>query len=407
MTLSGISKESSAFLETLSNFYDRSKISGISRRHFKHAEMMEILHSLTSQHPSLFTLEQIGTSVEGRSINLIRLGGGRPKILVWSQMHGDEATATRALLDMLNMIGSNLRQSFTKTILDKVTLLLVPMLNPDGAERFQRRNARGIDINRDASAIQTPEAAILKAMRDELSPDFGFNLHDQDPRSAVGQTDRIAAMSLLAPAYDEAKSTNGVRKRAMHLAAFFAEVVSHFASGHVSRYADEYDPRAFGDRMQQWGTSTILVESGGWLDPLTGLNDLEKEYIRKLNAIGLLASCCAIATGDFEKTDVAVYESLLENNKNVFDILIKNALFHSEGSSSPIEIDVGINTEYQRDGKSEGWKTIAQVVDLGDLTPFRAFRTIDARGRVLSIPALTIGTTIPIEHVEGSALFKN
>ena len=34
---------------------------------------------------------------------------------------------------------------------------MVPMLNPDGAERFQRRNAQGIDINRDALLLQSPE----------------------------------------------------------------------------------------------------------------------------------------------------------------------------------------------------------------------------------------------------------
>ena len=42
-------------------------------------------------------------------------------------------------------------------ILSSLTLYVVPMLNPDGAERFQRRNAQSIDINRDALRLQTPE----------------------------------------------------------------------------------------------------------------------------------------------------------------------------------------------------------------------------------------------------------
>jgi hypothetical protein len=393
-------KQFPALLHAISDSYDRSKLSGISRRHFKHSEMMEILGGLESNYPGLFAVDEVGKSVEGRSIILIKLGEGRTKVLLWSQMHGDESTATRALLDVLNLIGLNPSESFTKTIQDSTTLLFLPMVNPDGAERYQRRNAQGIDINRDGVALQTLEARVLKAVRDEFQAEFGFNLHDQEPRFAVGKSNRIAAIALLAPAYDEAQSTNEVRRQAKHLAAFFVETISHFAPGHVSRYDESFDPRAFGDAMQSWGTSTVLVESGGWL------NDPEKEYLRKLNAMGLLASCYAIATGEFRNADIALYESLPENNKNVFDITIKNASYNSAGSSSPIQIDVGINMEEQLDGETREVKRIPKVADIGDLTPFQSFRTIDARGRILSIPSLAIGSGFPLEDLETGRLFQ-
>lgn len=362
--------------------------------------MMEILGRLQFNYPRLFTVKEVGASVERRSINLLTLGRGQRKILMWSQMHGDESTATRALLDMLNLIGSNPSEYFIKTILDTTTLLLLPMVNPDGAERHQRRNAQDLDINRDGVALQTPEARALKAVRDELQPEFGFNLHDQEPRFAVGKSNRIAAIALLAPAYDEVKSTNEVRRQAKHLAAFFAETISHFAPGHVSRYDDSFDFRAFGDAMQAWGTSTVLVESGGWLD------DQEKEYLRKLNAIGLLASFHAIGTGEFKNTDIALYDSLPENNKNVFDITIKNASHNPPGSISPIRVDVGINIEEQLDSETREVKRTPKVVDIGDLTPFQSFRTIDARGRILSIPLLAIGSTFSLEDLKTSQLFQ-
>lgn len=396
----------SAFLQHLSDTYDDCKLSGISQRHFKSAEMMEIIWRLQSQYPKLFKVEEVGRSVEGRSNNLITLGNGRKKVFMWSQMHGDESTATRALLDMLNMIGSNTSEPFIRTILKETTLLLLPMVNPDGAERFERRNAQGIDINRDAVALQTPEARTLKAIRDDFAPEFGFNLHDQEPRFAVGRTNHIAAIALLAPTYDEAKSTNEVRRRAKHLAAFIAEAISHFVPSHVSRYDDSFEPRAFGDAMQTWGTSTVLVESGGWLDPLTGHDDSEKEYLRKLNAIGLLASCHGIATEEYQSTDIAVYESLPENNKNVFDVLIKNARSRFGDSASSITVDVGVNVVEQRDGTTQEWKKTAQIADVGDLTPFMAFRTIDAEGRTLAIPTLALGTVIPLEQLENVGLFQ-
>jgi len=260
-------------------------------------------------------------------------------------------------------------------------------------------NSVYIDINRDGVALQTPEARVLKAVRDEFRPEFGFNLHDQDPRFAVGNTNRIAALALLAPAYDETKSTNEVRRRAIHLASFLADILSHVVPGHVSRYDDSHDQRAFGDRMQFWGTSTVLVESGGWL------GDPEKEYLRKLNAIGLLSSCHAIATSEFLKSDVALYESLPQNNENVFDITIRNASCSTSNSLTPIRVDVGINIEEQRDGETQEVKQVPKIVDIGDLTPFKSFRTIEAHGRALSVPSLTIGSVLPLQDLEESKLF--
>ena len=52
-------------------------------------------------------MEQIGQSVEGRSINHVWFGDGPMHVLLWSQMHGDEPTATSALLDILHMIAGH------------------------------------------------------------------------------------------------------------------------------------------------------------------------------------------------------------------------------------------------------------------------------------------------------------
>ncbi len=48
-----------------------------------------------------------------------------------------------------------------------------------------------------------------------------------------------------------------------------------FIPGQVARYADDHEPRAFGDNVQKWGTTLILIESGGYQ------GDPEKQYIRQ------------------------------------------------------------------------------------------------------------------------------
>ena len=75
-------------------------------------------------------------------------------------------------------------------LFSKLTIYLLPMLNPDGAERTTRRNAQGIDINRDALRLQTPEGRFLKEVRDRFEPTVGFNLHNQSAADGRGEEGR-------------------------------------------------------------------------------------------------------------------------------------------------------------------------------------------------------------------------
>src|SRR3546814_15351729 len=90
-------------------------------------------------------------------------------------------------------------------------------MNPDGAARFQRHNAQGIDINRDARALVSPEARALHELRERVKPEFGFNLHDQQVGYRAGDSDRGTAIALLPPAFNEARDVNASRPRAIEL----------------------------------------------------------------------------------------------------------------------------------------------------------------------------------------------
>src|SRR5690606_29185804 len=163
----------------------------------------------------------------------------------------------------------------------QLTILAVPMLNPDGADAHRRRNAFGIDVNRDVRPLSTPEGRALRQVQQQYQPHFGFNLHDQNPRSRVGSASRMAAIALLAPAPDaDATPTPGF-VRARHLTAHLATVLAPMVGNHLTRYDDTYNARAFGDGMQSWGVSTVLIESGSWR------GDDSKHYLRTANFVAL------------------------------------------------------------------------------------------------------------------------
>ncbi len=141
----------------------------------RNAELMERIDLLETRHAGRLRTEQVGQSVEGRPIRLLQLGSGARRVLLWSQMHGDEPSATPALLDLADYLLSRAEEPDARSVLEGTTLLMIPMLNPDGAERYSRRNAQGIDVNRDALNIATPEGRILKSVRDRFEPVMGFS----------------------------------------------------------------------------------------------------------------------------------------------------------------------------------------------------------------------------------------
>lgn len=92
----------------------------------------------SEERPAVVEARTIGHSVKGRPIRAWRLGEpGKRRIVLVSTMHGDEPR-TRAILETLRD-GRAIRG---------VDLWVVPTYNPDGLARGTRRNARGVDLNR-------------------------------------------------------------------------------------------------------------------------------------------------------------------------------------------------------------------------------------------------------------------
>jgi hypothetical protein len=317
----------------------------------------------------------VGSSIAGKSLSLISLGTGETSVFLWSQMHGDEPTATQAIFDILNFFDSADFKQEKEAILENLTIHFLPMLNPDGAELFQRRNLLGVDINRDALRLQSPESRTLKRVRDSLEADFGFNLHDQSTYYNAERTDKPATISYLAPAYNYEKDINEVRANAMKIIVFMNTILQQYAPGQVGRYNDDFEPRAFGDNIQKWGTSTILIESGGYL------NDTEKQEIRKLNYVSILSAVYTIAKQNYTDISISDYEKIPENDRKLFDLKILGATYELLGNT--YTIDLGINQmEVDYEDHNSFWYS-SRVIDLGDLSTYYGYETLDASAHTI------------------------
>jgi hypothetical protein len=362
--------------QELARIWDAERVSPQVPPLTTHEEVVTRLKALVARDPDLFSLEQIGESVEGRSIHHVRAGTGATPILLWSQMHGDEPTATSALFDLFEYLSRHREDAVVRRILSQLTLHVVPMLNPDGAERFQRRNAQSIDINRDALRLQTPEGRALKALRDKLNPKVGFNLHNQGWGTAVGDPPKPASISLLSVAYDEKRSENAGRVLTKKLCAVIRDSLEPFASGQIGRYDDEFEVRAFGDNITLWGTPVVLIETGPWPS-----EEPDPPLIR-LNFIALVSALDALATGNVSRANPKRYEELPMNESGLLYILIRNATVINGTGVGPYIADIGINGNRRvraASGKREV-QVAMNISDMGDLRTSGALRVIDASG---------------------------
>lgn len=355
--------------------YERYKEPAIINRFFKHSELIPLIQKHTAS--KLLNLEEIGKSVKGRSINHLSMGSGKTKVLLWSQMHGDESTATMALFDLFNFFeGKDEHNDLRKLILENLELHFIPMLNPDGAQQWKRRNELDIDINRDARLLVTPEARALMGLAKRIQPEIGFNLHDQNILTSAGRSQNTATISFLAPTYNYPKDMNDVRKKATQLLLTMNNALQTKVPGKTGKYDDAFDPRSFGDTFQGMGISTILIESGGYYQ------DPEKQYIRKLNFYALLTAFEAIANQSYKNVNIKDYDAIPENNRSLYDLLVRNVSISKEGET--FRTNLGIN---QSQIKGAGFASMlynGRIDELGDVELMYGYDEIDASSLTLN-----------------------
>ena len=362
--------QNEAFTTSLYDTYEEFQEPSLEKRRIKHADLQPLIAKWKAD--QTVEVSQVGTSIEGRSLHLLSMGTGNTDVFLWSQMHGNEPTATQAIFDILNFFAGSTFAEEKQEILSRLKVHFLPMLNPDGAEVFQRRNTLGIDINRDALRLQSPEGRTLKKVRDSLAADFGFNLHDQSTYYNAERTEKPATISYLAPPFNYERDVDESRAAAMQVIVYMNSIIQKYAPGQVGRYSDDFEPRAFGDNIQKWGTSTILIESGGYP------SDPEKQEIRKLNYVSILSALYTIAQGNYKDIPLEDYEKIPENDRKLFDLKIENVAYPLLGKE--YIMDIGIHRlEVDLEDHEEFWYS-SRIIDQGDLSTYYGYKTFDGTG---------------------------
>lgn len=326
-------------------------------------------------------LQIIGKSVLGKSIYSYEIGEGKTKIFLWSQMHGNESTTTKALFDFLNVLqsGSQLAQQLLNTF----TFCSIPMLNPDGATLYTRENANKVDLNRDSQALTQPESKILREVFESFKPDYCFNLHDQRTIFGVSDTGKPATLSFLAPSYNEEREVNESRLKAINLIASINEELQKYLPNQIGRFDDSFNINCIGDTFQYLGVPTLLFEAGHFA------NDYQREETRKYVFMALISSFTILSENDIVSNGIDKYLNIPQNKVVFYDLMYKNIKINYDG----IEIITNFAAQYKEELIENQICFNAYVSKIGDLENYFGHFEYDAEGALYkddfdSIPKL-------------------
>ena len=300
------------------NFEDRLKGRYITINH---------ILPLLDHYREVFNVSVAGFSETGVEIPLVSFGQGGKKVLIWSQMHGNESTTTKALFDFFKFITSN--KQATKDLLSKHTFYVLPMLNPDGAALYTRENTNGVDLNRDAQTLSQTESKVLKSIFDALQPDLCLNMHDQ--RSIFGiKGPKPATLSFLAPSADILKTITPAREVAMgHIVKMKNYIKAHHHN-QIGRFDDAHNQHCVGDSFTSSGVPTILFEAGHFKD------DYSREHSRSFVFYALIALFDLDAAFQNKDVDYKEYFNIPENQKIYKDVVLYNVRVDGEDTLQTI-----------------------------------------------------------------------
>lgn len=345
---------------------------------------MQHLYPLLDVYSRIHEITIPGISENGQDIPLIKIGTGNKIVLGWSQMHGNESTTTKAVFDFLRFVDQKDHfQPEIEKFLKTYTFYIFPILNPDGAKRYTRENANGVDLNRDAQDVSQKESQCLRKIFDTLKPDLCLNLHDQ--RSIYGFSNgKAATVSFLSPAANKQRTVNGSRKIAMEHIVGMNRLLQRYIPGQVGRYDDSFNAACVGDTFQRAGVPTILFEAGH--QGRDYLREKTREYI-----FYALLALFRIVGKDETKSSYKDYFEIPENLKNHHDFILRNARI--EGQVAPISIAV----QYREVLKNEIVVFEPFIEEIGPLETKFGYLEKDAQGaEIITIPqdSLTIGGNI-------------
>lgn len=275
-------------------------------------------------------VEVIGQTVKGRDIYMAKYISNpeNPTILFLTQQHGNEQLTTEGALSFIKHLGTEK----TKDVLDHVNIMIIPMLNADGAmgdvnfsldnyhadgdRHLTRYNANEVDLNREHDKATSEMEVEVKSLHENVFAkykiDYMIDLHHQGTRSET--EGELVSGSILYPTNENVKPE--VLERSKKLGSVVYHALEETGWGHIGKYVGGNGENiGRNGAAVRYDISTLLFEMRGMSDHYIesyALGQKSNGYLIKQTIETLDATVRAIADGSIESADTSFWDTLPE-----------------------------------------------------------------------------------------------
>jgi hypothetical protein len=132
----------------------------------------------------LLKVEVMGQSTKGRNLYAMKFSSSefgkdlsKIKILLFAQQHGNEQSGKEGAL----LLAQELLKTENLYLFDRIDLVIVPQMKPDGSEADKRLNGNEADLNRNHLILTEPETVALHKLFDKCLFEVTMDVHEYYP----------------------------------------------------------------------------------------------------------------------------------------------------------------------------------------------------------------------------------
>ncbi len=265
----------------------------------------------------LVSVDSAGTSGEGRQLLYATVGTGPTTFWLQARIHGNEIHSTEATLQILDHLASG--DPTSKLIREQLTVIVIPMYNPDGSEANIRQSTtpNRIDLNRDWENFAQPESVAFWKLWRDTAPQLALDLHHMGQAPIVDGTNDLNQFQIGARSIDPSRMTAEQWLTNRQMAMVSVDALDHYGLANVAHYPIIDITNAVISRMLMGGTApageepvTETPTKGAIFYEVRSVGQKSNGQLEYLFRVPTMAVLTAAADGSLTSTDISGYTSL-------------------------------------------------------------------------------------------------
>lgn len=280
-----------------------------------HADVVRGLDRIARTSHGRVSVASVGQSGEGRDLLYATVGHGPDVFWLQARIHGDELHSTEAALQILDHLASGAPEA--RLIRERMTVIVIPMYNPDGAEA----NVRGsttpnqIDLNRDWENFAQPESHAWYGLWTEARPRLALDLHHMGTAPVVEGTNDLNQFQVGTRPIAVNRMTDEQWLAARQMSMVSARALSGYGQTHVARYPDIDITNAVLSRMLLGGpgpdgSDPGFATQGAIFYEVRSVGQKSNGYLERLFRVPTMALLTTVARGDLSAVDISGFDAL-------------------------------------------------------------------------------------------------